>query len=220
MARERNLAASAGGGIDWIRSVAAEFQGLKRATYDDVLNAPEHKVAEILDGELFLSPRPAARHSLACSSLYDDLVPFRAGHGGPGGWWILFEPELHFGEDVVVPDLAGWRRERMPAIPDVAFFSLAPDWVCEVLSPSTERIDRGRKLRIYAEAGVAHAWLVNPVERTLEVLRLRDGAWTIVAVCSGSDAVRAEPFDAIELALSRLWLDSPALPDALQPGPG
>jgi Uma2 family endonuclease len=95
----------------------------------------------------------------------------------------------------------------MPAIPDVAFFSLAPDWVCEVLSPSTERIDRSRKLRIYAEAGVALAWLVNPAERTLEVLRLRDGAWTIVAVCSGSDSVRIEPFDAIELALRRLWVD-------------
>jgi Uma2 family endonuclease len=220
MARERNLAASAGGGIDWIRSVAAEFQGLKRATYDDVLNAPEHKVAEILDGELFLSPRPASRHSVASSRLGGALVPFDYGHDGPGGWWILDEPELHFGENVLVPDLGGWRRERMPAIPDTPFFSLAPDWVCEVLSPSTERIDRGRKLRIYAEAGVARAWLVNPVERTLEVLRLRDGAWTIVAVCSGSDVVRAEPFEAIELALQRLWLDSPASPDPLQPGPG
>jgi Uma2 family endonuclease len=186
---------------------------LKRATYEDVLSAPENKVAEILDGELFLSPRPASRHSLACSSLFGALVPFRAGHEGPGGWWILFEPELHFGEHVVVPDLGAWRRERMPVMPDVPFFSLAPDWVCEVLSPSTERIDRGRKLRIYAAAGVAHAWLVNPAERTLEVLRLRDGAWTIVAVCSGSDTVRVEPFDAIELALERLWIDSPASPD-------
>ena len=86
----------------------------------------------------------------------------------------------------------------MPAIPNAAFFSLPPDWVCEVLSPSTERIDRGRKLRIYAGAGVGHAWFVNPVERTLEVLRLRDGAWTIVAVCTGSDTFRVEPFDAID----------------------
>jgi Uma2 family endonuclease len=182
---------------------------LKRATYEDVLSAPENKVAEILDGELFLSPRPSPRHSVASSYLRGVLVPF-AGREGPGGWWILFEPEIHFGEDVVVPDLAGWRRERLPAIPDTAFFSLAPDWVCEVLSPSTEGIDRGRKPRIYAEAGVAHAWLVNPVERTLEVLRLRDGAWTIVTVSSASDIVRAEPFDAIELALDLLWVDSPA----------
>jgi Uma2 family endonuclease len=181
---------------------------LKRATYEDVLSAPENKVAEILDGELFLSPRPSPRHSVASSRLGGVLVPFDDGQeGAPGGWWILDEPELHLGENVVVPDLGGWRRERLPAIPDTAFFSLAPDWVCEVLSPSTERIDRGRKLRIYAEAGVAHAWFVNPVERTIEVLRLRDGAWTIVGVCSRSDPVRVEPFDAIELALGRLWVE-------------
>jgi Uma2 family endonuclease len=192
---------------------------LKRATYEDVLNAPEHQVAEILDGELFLSPRPAPRHSVACSELHDALAPFGEGHDGPGGWRILFEPEVHFGDQVVVPDLAGWRGERLRTIPDTAFFSLPPDWVCEVLSPSTERIDRGRKLRIYADAGVGHAWLVNPVERTLEVLRLRDGAWTIVAVCTGSDAVCVEPFDAIELALGRLWVDSPGSPDPSPPAP-
>ncbi len=181
---------------------------MKRATYEDVLNAPENKVAEILDGELVLSPRPGPRHGVAASSLGFALGnPFHRGHGGPGGWWILDEPELHLGAQVVVPDLAGWRRERLPSIPDAAFFSLAPDWVCEVLSPSTERIDRGRKLRIDAEAGVAHAWLVNPIERTLEVLRLRDGAWTIVAVHSGDDRVRAEPFDAIELELGALWAE-------------
>jgi Uma2 family endonuclease len=183
---------------------------MKRATYEDVLNAPENKVAEILDGELFLSPRPAPRHSVISSELGMAIGnPFHRGSGGPGGWWILDEPELHFAEQVVVPDLAGWRRERLPAMPEEAFFSLAPDWVCEVLSPSTGRIDRGRKLRIYAEAGVAHAWLVNPLERTLEVLRLREGAWTIVAVCSDSDAVRIEPFEAIELELGRLWVDPP-----------
>ena len=212
MAGERVLAAASGGGLDWTRPSQEERRGLKRATYDDVLAAPENKVAEILDGELFLSPRPASRHLLASSRLGGALVPFEDGQGGPGGWWILDEPELHFGEDVVVPDLGGWRRERLPAIPDTAFFSLAPDWVCEVLSPATERVDRGRKLRIYAPAGVAHAWLVNPLERTVEVLRLRDGAWTIVAVCGGSDAVRIEPFEAIELALGRLWIDSPGSP--------
>lgn len=216
MAGERKLAAASGGGIDWTRPNQGERRGLKRATYEDVLSAPENQVAEILDGELFLSPRPSPRHSVASSRLGAVLGPFDDEQGRPGGWWILDEPELHFGGDVVVPDLGGWRRERLPAIPDTAFFSLAPDWVCEVLSPSTERIDRGRKLRIYAEASVAQAWLVNPAERTLEVLRLRDGAWTIVAVCSGSDTVRVEPFDAIELALGRLWVESPTSPDPLR----
>jgi Uma2 family endonuclease len=112
---------------------------------------------------------------------------------------------LHFGEQVVVPDLAGWRRERLPAVPDVPWLSLAPDWACEVLSPSTARIDRGRKLRIYAEAGVAWLWLVDPIEQTLEVLRLREAAWTIAAVHTGRDVVGAEPFDAIELDLGELW---------------
>jgi Uma2 family endonuclease len=213
VAEQRNLAAASGGGIDWTRPAPAERRGLKRATYEDVLSAPENKVAEILDGELFLSPRLPPRHSVALSRLGGALAAFDDGQKRPGGWWILFAPEIHFGEDVVVPDWAGWRRERLPVMPDVAFFSLAPDWVCEVLSPSTERIDRGRKLRIYAGAGVAHAWLVNPVERTLEVLRLRDGAWTIVAVCSGSDMVRVEPFDAIELALGRLWVEPATSPD-------
>ena len=186
---------------------------MKRATYEDVLNAPENKVAEILDGELVLSPRPSSRHAVTASAIGMAIGnAFQQGVGGPGGWWILDEPELHFGEHVVVPDLAGWRREHMPAIPDVAFFTLAPDWVCEVLSPSTERIDRGRKLRIDAEAGVRHAWLVKPLDRTLEVLRLHDGAWMIVAVWEHTAVVRAEPFEAIELDLGRLWLDEAGAP--------
>jgi Uma2 family endonuclease len=184
---------------------------MKGATYEDVLNAPENMVAEILDGELVLSPRPAPRHAAASSGLGMALGnPFHRGVGGPGGWWILDEPELHFGEQVLVPDLAGWRRERMGGIPDEAFFTLAPDWVCEVLSPSTERLDRGRKLRIYAAARVGHAWLVQPAFRTLEVLRLREGSWTILAVHADSEIVRAEPFEAIEaieLELAPLWAD-------------
>ena len=204
-----NIAGASGGGIDCSESNSTEPDTMKRATYEDVLNAPENKVAEILDGELFLSPRPAPRHSVAATRLatvvgtsFDDGV---RGPGGPGGWWILAEPELHFGEHVVVPDIAGWRRERMPGIPDGAYFTQAPDWVCEVLSPSTERIDRGRKLRIYAEAGVAHAWFVKPTDRSLEVMRLREGAWTIVGVWEESAVVRVEPFEAIELELKRLW---------------
>jgi Uma2 family endonuclease len=188
---------------------------MKRATYEDVLNAPENKVAEILDGELFLSPRPAPRHAVASSRLGRVLGPFDEGPGGPGGWWILDEPELHFGDHVLVPDLGGWKRERLPTIPEEAFFTLAPDWVCEVLSPSTARLDRGVKLRVYAEAGVAHVWLVNPIDRTLEVLRLQGATWTIVGVVTGSEVVRIHPFEAIELQLGRLWPDAEApSPDA------
>jgi Uma2 family endonuclease len=201
-----NVAAASSGGVDWSQPSAAEPESMKRATYEDVLNAPENKVAEILDGELFLSPRPALRHAVASSEIGMAVGnAFHRGIGGPGGWWILDEPELHFAEQVLVPDLAGWRRERLPAIPDEAFFSLAPDWVCELLSPSTERIDRGRKLRIYAEAGVEHAWLLKPTDRTLEVLRLRDGTWSIVGVWEDAALVRAEPFEAVELELGRLW---------------
>ena len=182
---------------------------MKRATYEDVLNAPENKVAEILDGELVLTPRPAPRHAVAQSALLGELHnPFNSGRGGPGGWWILVEPELHLGGDVLVPDLAGWRRERMPTIGDEAHFALAPDWVCEVLSPSTQKNDRSRKLRIYAEAQVAHAWLLDPIERTLEVLRLKEEVWTIVGVCVDSDVVRIHPFEAIQLELGRLWPDA------------
>ncbi len=213
MAGEGNVAAASNGGIDSTEPSSAEPDEMKRATYEDVLNAPENKVAEILDGDLFLSPRPGPRHAVAGSRLGRILGPFDDDPGGPGGWWILDEPELHFGEHVVVPDLAGWRREHMPAIPDVAFFTLAPDWVCEVLSPSTERIDRARKLRIYAEVGVAHAWLVKPSHRTLEVLRLSDGLWSIRGVWEDTAVVRAEPFEAIELDLGRLWPDeTPAAP--------
>jgi Uma2 family endonuclease len=188
-----------------------ERQAMKRATYEDVLNAPENKVAEILDGELVLSPRPALRHARASSRLGGHLDgPFDRGRGGPGGWLVLDEPELHLGEHVLVPDLAGWRRERLPSVPDAPWIDLAPDWVCEVLSPSTARIDRGRKLRIYAEAAVSHLWLLDPLEQTLEVLRLRDGAWTIVDVLTGKATVRAVPFDAIELELGELWPDAEA----------
>lgn len=184
---------------------------MKRATYEDVLNAPENKVAEILEGELFLSPRPAPRHAAASSRLTMVVGnPFDRGVGGSGGWRILSEPELHFGEHVLVPDLAGWRRERMPALPKEPYFSLAPDWACEVLSPSTERIDR--KLRIAAEAGVAHAWLVKPSDRTLEVLRLRDGHWEIIRVWEDAAMVRAEPFQEIEFDLGGLWDDEARQP--------
>jgi hypothetical protein len=176
------------------------------ATYDDLLQVPAHKVAEIVDGDLHVSPRPASRHALASSGLGSALwPPFHEGRGGPGGWWILFEPELHLGMDVLVPDLAGWRRERMPEFPDTPAFTLAPDWVCEVVSPSTERLDRDRKMPAYARENVAHLWLVNPQVRTLEVYRLADGRWVLLATHEGGARVRAEPFDATELGLGPLW---------------
>lgn len=178
------------------------------ATYEDLVKVPDIYVAEIVDGELHATPRPALGHARAGSSLGVAIGgPYDHGHGGPGGWWILDEPELHFGRNVLVPDLAGWRRTRMPRVPDAAYASLAPDWVCEVLSPSTASLDRVKKLAIYAREGVAHAWLVDPLAKTLEVLRLEGGRWVLLARHAGSDAVRAEPFAEIDLELRLLWAD-------------
>jgi len=181
----------------------------KRATYEDVVNAPDHMVAEVIDGDLLLFPRPARPHAVASSALGEELgPPFKRGRGGPGGWIILNEPEFHFGEDILVPDLAGWRRERMPVITtEVPYFSLSPDWLCEVLSPSTAAVDRVRKLPIYAREKVGHVWLVDPLLRTLEVLRRQERAWLVVATFQGDAKIRAEPFDAIELELGILWAD-------------
>ncbi len=179
----------------------------RRATYEDILALPEHVTGHILFGVLHAFPRPAPRHALAASVLGGELgPPFHRGRGGPGGWIILFGPELHLGEHVVVPDLAGWRRERMPELPvDKAFLSIAPDWACEVLSPSTSAVDRGDKRRVYALEGVAHVWLVDPEARTLEVLALDGPSYRIHSVFSGEAPVRAEPFHAIELDLAALW---------------
>jgi Uma2 family endonuclease len=178
----------------------------KAATYADLLRVPDELVAEILDGELYASPRPTPRHARAATVLGAEIGnPFDRGRGGPGGWLFLFEPELHLHEDIVVPDLAGWRKSRLPVIPDAAFLTLAPDWVCEVISNSTERIDRTKKLAIYAREGVSHVWLLNPVTETLEVLALTNDRWTVIATHAGASVVRAEPFDAVELDLSLLW---------------
>lgn len=181
----------------------------KRATYEDVLAAPAHQVAEVLNGVLHTHPRPRLRHARASSILGEELGPaFGRGRGGPGGWLILDEPELHLGSepDILVPDLAGWRRTRMPEMPDEPYATLAPDWVCEVLSESTEAVDRSEKLPIYAREKVEHAWLVDPVIKTLEVLRLAGDGWRIVGTWSGDARERAEPFDAIELELGALWM--------------
>jgi Uma2 family endonuclease len=180
----------------------------KRATYEDVVAAPAHVVAELIHGVLHTHPRPASPHAAAASALGEELgPPFKRGRGGPGGWILLDEPELHLGEHVLVPDLAGWRRARMPTIRQAPYFTLAPDWVCEVLSESTTKIDKTEKLPIYAEHRVSHAWLVDPILRTLEVLRLEDGRWSILATYGDDARVRAEPFEAIELELGVLWAD-------------
>lgn len=180
------------------------------ATYEDLVAVPDHLVAEIVDGELWTSPRPAPRHTLAHSRLMSRLGSTLGGDGddGPGGWWILLEPELHLGTNALVPDIAGWRRERMPRLPETAYFPLPPDWVCEVISPSTGVLDRAKKLRVYAEHGVAHTWIVDPILRTLEVLRRNAaGEWVVAAAYGGAVTLRAEPFGAIDLHLATLWED-------------
>jgi Uma2 family endonuclease len=175
------------------------------ATYDDLLRLPEHVTGEILAGELHAQPRPTARHALVETGIARELSgPFDRGRGGPGGWVILVEPEQHLAAHVIVPDLAGWRRERLPAIPDGAI-DVVPDWVCEILSPSTAVKDRKIKLPIYAALGVGHAWLADPAARTVEVLRRTDANWTLVATWSDQDLMRAEPFDAVAIELAPLW---------------
>lgn len=172
---------------------------------------PEEMVAEILDGELYTFPRPARPHTRAASRLGRRLGPFDDDDGQPGGWIILDEPEIHLGPrpDKVVADLAGWRRERMPDAlgPEdaPAHYDVAPDWVCEVLSPRTERTDRGKKMRIYRREGVRNVWLINPLSQTLEVYRLENERWSLLDTYEGDAVVHAEPFDAIELPLATLW---------------
>ncbi|HHW75534.1 MAG TPA: Uma2 family endonuclease [Xanthomonadaceae bacterium] len=178
----------------------------KLATYEDLFDLPEHIVGEIIHGQLITHPRPAPRHIVASSAIGDELVgPFQKGRGGPGGWWILDEPELHLGLDILVPDLAGWRRERLPTMPDTAFFTLPPDWVCEVLSPGTARVDRADKMPIYATQGVPFLWLIDPISRTLEVFVLREGRWSLEHVYQQDDEMRAVPFEAVAFSLEVLW---------------
>jgi Uma2 family endonuclease len=177
--------------------------------YEEYLRVPSHLRAEIINGTLYIMPRPAPRHANASSVLGVELGgAFQRGRGGPGGWWILDEPELQLDAKApVVPDLAGWRAERMPELPETAYFTITPDWVCEVLSRSTEKIDRDDKLPYYAAHRVRHVWLLDPIEKRLEVYALDDAAarWRAVRIYEGDVAVRAEPFDAIELDLSALW---------------
>lgn len=178
----------------------------RTATYEDLLRVPEGMIAEILAGELVTQPRPGPRHASVSSVLGHDLGgPFHRGRGGPGGWWILDEPEIHLGADVLVPDLAGWHRERMPHLPEAAAFELAPDWVAEVLSPGTARRDRLVKMSIYAREGVAHVWLLDPAVGTLEVFRLEGVRWLLLGTHGADETVRTQPFEAVALDLAGVF---------------
>lgn len=184
------------------------------ATYADLEAVPGHLVAEIIDGALETHPRPHPRHATAAWDLSTLLgPPFRYGRGGPGGWIFMVEPELHLGSHVVVPDLTGWRRERMPAESTTAYLEIAPDWICEILSPSTVRIDRGPKRRIYAEAGVGHLWLLDPQEGVLEGFALTGGSWLLLGTAQRGETVGLPPFDAVPFLLDDLFpFDDPAAP--------
>lgn len=179
----------------------------KEASYADLFSLPEHHVGQIVQGTLYSHPRPAIPHAVASSELGSDLGQrYGRGRGGPGGWLIVDEPEQHLSEDILVPDLAGFRRERLPETPKAAFFEIAPDWVCEVLSPSTARLDRGPKREVYAREHVPYLWFVDPDAKTLEVLRLDGATYRVIQTFADDALVRAEPFEATELELGFLWV--------------
>jgi Uma2 family endonuclease len=185
----------------------------RSGTYEDLLALPDHVVGELIAGQIIVTPRPSPRHANASSSIGGELYgPYFRGRGGPGGWWILDGPELHLGDDVLVPDIAGWRRERMGTLPETAYFPLAPDWVCEVLSKSTQVHDRTLKLEVYAREGVRHCWFVSPTIMLMEVFRLHEGHWLLVAARGPFGKVRAEPFEEVEFDLKDLW-GGPPLPE-------
>lgn len=183
----------------------------RRATYADIEAAPPHLVAEIIDGELMTHPGPSPRHGAAANALGAALTaPFQSGRGGPGGWVFFIEPESKFGDDLLVPDIAGWRRERLSGYPEMNYFSVSSDWLCEVLSGSTEKRDRTLKMRIYGMAGIPHLWLVDPRQQILEAFENGSGRWTKIGDWNSDDMVRAPPFDAVEFSLADLWpLDKP-----------
>ena len=183
----------------------------KRATYADIEAAPEHLVAEIIDGTLLTHPRPSPRHSLTFVALADQLTgPFQFDKDGPGGWVFLAEPELRLGANIIVPDLAAWRSERIPSTPDTSTISLPPDWICEIVSASTETRDRTTKMRIYGEAGTPYLWLIDPRQQMLEAFELRGGQWMVAGGWSADGVVRAAPFEAVPFPVAKLWpLDKP-----------
>lgn len=178
----------------------------KRCTLADLDALPEGTKAHLLNGTLVVPPRPSVPHQEAESALGAELrPPFQRGKDGPGGWLILVEPEIRIDGQSLAPDLGGWRRERLASLPRAPHIAISPDWVCEILSPSTARFDRGDKLDAYASWSVSHAWLVDPEAFTLEAYRLERGRWVRLGTWSESARVRVEPFDSYELDLSLLW---------------
>lgn len=181
------------------------------ATYADVEALPENLVGEIIDGTLMTHPRPSPRHAGAASVVSGKLTrPFQEEGDGPGGWVFFAEPEIMSGSNLLVPDIAGWRRARLSSYPERNYFEIAPDWVCEVLSGSTEKRDRTLKMRIYGLAGVPFLWLIDPRLQILEAFENNGGRWTKIGDWNSADIVRAPPFDAISFPLADLWpLDPP-----------
>jgi Uma2 family endonuclease len=183
----------------------------RNATYADLEAVPAHLVAEILFGTLVTHPRPAPPHAAAHNALaYEVTGPYQKGRGGPGGWIFMTEPELHLGPHVLVPDIAGWRKERLPHLPSAPYVETPPDWVCELLSPSTENADRGPKRRIYGAFGVGHLWLLDAVARRLEVYELKNAKWVLFETFENDEQARAPPFDDIAISLADLWPLDPA----------
>jgi Uma2 family endonuclease len=182
------------------------------ATLEDLKSVPEGWTGQIIDGELWALPRPAVAHAAVTSELGFELIgPFGRGRGGPGGWVIRDEPELHLGPDVLVPDLAGWRRERWPDdAGEAMFLSVAPDWVCEVLSPSTARLDRVKKWGSYLRERVQWIWFIDPIARTLEAYALNGPDYQRLGTWGPGVRPRIAPFDAIELELDALWGPEPS----------
>ncbi len=181
----------------------------KKATYEDLYEIPENMIGEVVNGKLVALPRPSMEHTYAASALDKRIgTPYQfAEGGGPGGWIILLEPESQLGEHTLVPDLAGWKRERFPFAEKSNWLSVAPDWVCEILSPRTALLDRTEKREIYAQAEVGHLWLVDPHNMTVELYRLGARAFHPSGVYGGEEKARLEPFTEIEINLADLWLN-------------
>ncbi|MDI1450184.1 Uma2 family endonuclease [Polyangium sp. 6x1] len=179
----------------------------KRATYEDLLALPPNVKGEILDGVLYTQPRPRFRHMRTATILGGNISsPFDSGWTGPGGWWIVVEPGIELPDSPEVsPDIAGWRRERMLETPEDGPITVVPDWVCEILSPSTRRYDEHTKKWFYARHGVSWLWLIDPDARLLTAHRLQNGGWFQFGSWVDDDRARIEPFESVELSLSALW---------------
>lgn len=179
------------------------------ATFADLANVPDTMVGQIIDGALVVHPWPALPHVQTTSNVGGDINGRFGRSRAPGGWWIVDKPEVHLSADALVPDLAGWKRERLATLSQEAFLTIAPDWVLEVLSPSTASIDRVSKARIYAREGVRWLWFIDPIARTIEVNRLESGRWLQVAAFTAGEPLRAEPFDAEEFDTTDWFTSSP-----------